>query len=399
MSADTPPNAGRGRGGGRGTPFGNSEPKRELRRPMGDPADSLATQIGNIDLKNPFNINAEEFVPTFATLSASADEFVPGQFDMEETEADLGQHPSLSILYEAMYQLTLEPGRFDSIARRLTQDLNQVLEDYEHLEQIAEVILENGINEPNFRYTGARLCDYLSLHLTVIIEGATLRQILMQKCNSLFKSRESLLVEKPDRLRGFTLFLAELFQQLEIQVGAVVQRVSVLGDALPQLVCTLATKPDKDNVRCLVQTLKCCGSVLEEEERSKPSNGGATPSMDRTIEILDTLSGEARLEEGLADMLRSLVRLRSAHWGHSPPGSAAPQEIPGAFQLDPTFYTPDGEVMTMEEYSFLEEMDDFGDGPVQWSTGESSSASGSGSGSGMGDEAEAAYEEFLRQQS
>jgi hypothetical protein len=40
---------------------------------------------------------------------------------------------------------------------------------------------ENGITEPNFRYTGARLCDYLSLHLTMIIEGATLRQILMQK--------------------------------------------------------------------------------------------------------------------------------------------------------------------------------------------------------------------------
>ena len=80
------------------------------------------------------------------------------------------------------------------------------------------MILENGITEPNFRYTGARLCDYLSLHLTIIIEGATLRQILMMKCNSLFKARQTLLTEKSERLRGFTLFLAELFQQLEIQV-------------------------------------------------------------------------------------------------------------------------------------------------------------------------------------
>jgi hypothetical protein len=30
-------------------------------------------------------------------------------------------------------------------------------------------------------------------------------------------------------------------------------------------------------VKCIVQTLKCCGCVLEEEERSKPSNNGATP--------------------------------------------------------------------------------------------------------------------------
>ena len=51
----------------------------------------------------------------------------------------------------------------------------QFCSDYETLETLAEIILENGINEPNFRYTGARLCDYLSLHLTVIIEGATLR--------------------------------------------------------------------------------------------------------------------------------------------------------------------------------------------------------------------------------
>ena len=46
--------------------------------------------------------------------------------------------------------------------------------DYDQLEQVAEVILENGITEPNFRYTGARLCDNLSLHLTVISDSVIL---------------------------------------------------------------------------------------------------------------------------------------------------------------------------------------------------------------------------------
>lgn len=68
MALETPP-AGRGRGGGRGAPFGNTEPKRELRRPLASaPAnstpDALAQQIQNIDLKKSFNINAQEFVPT-----------------------------------------------------------------------------------------------------------------------------------------------------------------------------------------------------------------------------------------------------------------------------------------------------------------------------------------------
>ena len=41
----------------------------------------------------------------------------------------------------------------------------------------------------------------------------------MQKCNREFKQREGLLKDNAERLRGFILFLAELFQQLEIQVG------------------------------------------------------------------------------------------------------------------------------------------------------------------------------------
>jgi len=401
---------GRGRGG-RGAPFGNSEQRKELRRPIGAPAssaDNLVGQIQNLDIKNSFNIDANEFVPKFGPrLSVSASEFVPGQYEpaKEETTGggggEPGQHPSVTILYEAMYQLTLEPGRFDSIARKLTKDLNGVIQDYETLEALAEVILENGINEPNFRYTGARLCDYLSLHLTVIIEGATLRQIIMQKCNREFKQREGHLKDNSERLRGFIVFLAELFQQLEIQVGAVVQRVAVLGDALPQLLSTLASQPDKENVRCIVQTLKCCGAVLEEEERNKPSNSGSTPTMDKSMEQLDQLSETLGLEASLVEMLKSLVKLRRSNWGHSPPSSVAggggSDQLPGlgSYQLDPTFYAPDGEALTMEEYSFLEEYgvndEDGLSEPMAWSTGEEPG--------GMGDEAEAAYEEFLRQQS
>ena len=39
---------------------------------------------------------------------------------------------------------------------------------------------------------------------------------------------------------------------LTVQVGAVVQRVAVLGDAVPQLLTTLASQPSKENVKCIV---------------------------------------------------------------------------------------------------------------------------------------------------
>ena len=40
------------------------------------------------------------------------------------------------------------------------------------------------------------------------------------RCNREFKLRNKLVTENPERLRGFVLFLAELFQQLEIQASA-----------------------------------------------------------------------------------------------------------------------------------------------------------------------------------
>ena len=55
-------------------------------------------------------------------------QILAGQFETDAMEEEEQQHASLVILYEAMVQLTVEPGRFDSIARRLTEDLNMVLE-------------------------------------------------------------------------------------------------------------------------------------------------------------------------------------------------------------------------------------------------------------------------------
>ena len=145
-----------------------------------------------------------------------------------------------------------------------------------------------------------------------------------------------------------------------MQVGAVVQRVAVLGDAIPQLLTTLAGQPDKENVKCIVQTLKCVGSVLEEEERNKPGNTGATPLMDKTLDTLETLAASPELEPGLAEMLQSVIKLRKSNWGHSPPGSVAGavtgDSLPGVgtFFLDPTFYSPDGQVSnTMDSLAFI----------------------------------------------
>ena len=108
-----------------------------------------------------------------------------------------------------------------------------------------------------------------------------------------------------------------------MKIGAVVQRVAVLGDAIPQLLTTLAGQPDRENVKCIVQTLKCVGSVLDEEERNKPGNTGATPLMDKTLETLEALAVSPELDTSLAEMLQSVIKLRKSNWGHSTPDSTS----------------------------------------------------------------------------
>lgn len=108
-----------------------------------------------------------------------------------------------------------------------------------------------------------------------------------------------------------------------MKIGAVVQRVAVLGDAIPQLLTTLAGQPDRENVKCIVQTLKCVGSVLDEEERNKPGNTGATPLMDKTLETLEALAVSPELDTSLEEMLQSVIKLRKSNWGHSTPDSTS----------------------------------------------------------------------------
>ena len=70
--------------------------------------------------------------------------------------------------------------------------------------------------------------------------------------------------------------------------------------------------------------------------------------MDKTMDQLDKLASTSDMESSLIEMLKNLVKLRKSNWGHSPPGSVAGSgdQMPGmgTYQLDPTFYAPDGQV-------------------------------------------------------
>ena len=108
--------------------FVRSDPEYRLKELLQYKRRGVCTQVIIVWIFPVFYTN---YSRTSSELSAAASVFVPGQFDppsekTEKVEEEVTQHPSVTLLYDAMYQLTLEPGRFDSIARKLTEDLNRV---------------------------------------------------------------------------------------------------------------------------------------------------------------------------------------------------------------------------------------------------------------------------------
>lgn len=76
------------------------------------------------------------------------------------------------------------------------------------------------------------------------------------RCQSLKEQHTNL---KPERRRQFILFMGDLFLHFGIYVGEHKQRILLLGFAVIELLTTLLNpenRKDKDNLKCVSQTLK-----------------------------------------------------------------------------------------------------------------------------------------------
>ncbi|CAG2061287.1 unnamed protein product [Timema podura] len=65
-------------------------------------------------------------------------------------------------LIEVMHRVIISPGCFDDLVKPLIESLSSLLTDRETVETLADIIVEQSITEPNFRYNGARLCSFLN---------------------------------------------------------------------------------------------------------------------------------------------------------------------------------------------------------------------------------------------
>ncbi|XP_070821350.1 polyadenylate-binding protein-interacting protein 1 [Chaetodon trifascialis] len=297
-------------------------------------------------------------------LSASAPEFVPSGFNLyedptfyDDSESYYGEPTLAEMVTDFLGHLSSSPGSFESDIEYITGMLNSCVTTEESLHELVELIYTQSTAIPNFSYTGARLCNYLSHHLTISPPSGNFRQLLLKRCRIEFEQRDAAVrgdAEAQKKLHSFVLFLGELYLNLEVKSGkGPPNRADILLSALNDLMNSLLNNPVDANLICAVKLLKLTGSVLDDAWKES-----GKPHMEQLIQRIETILLDATCSRDVRQMLLKLVELRSSDWGRVRAAAAAsnatPDNDPNYFMNEPTFYTEDGTPFTAADPEYAE---------------------------------------------
>ncbi|XP_074642482.1 polyadenylate-binding protein-interacting protein 1-like isoform X2 [Tubulanus polymorphus] len=386
------------------------------------------------------NVDAAEFVPTNlqqsfeseakSTLNVSAAEFIPRNGETVYSASDDSKHvpddemralasnyerltttvPDLLIepssgaypeavdrVKEAVFSLTVNPGNLDDYLIPLATELNDLMKSEETLKQIIDIIFEQAITEPNFTYTGARMCNYLSEKLQNI-NNKSFRDSLLTRIHKEHMEKEELVVSDNERVCGFTMFLAEVFLHLKVQG----EHIVILGQALQDIldILLLYTCDGNNNLRCVVNVLKCTGAILEDSVTR--ANSSLDPLFQKIHEAV--YGDKYTSNQKLKDMLQQVLTLRLSNWGRSESSVLSNGFInnkhlsaPPFTQLDPVFYDTEGKQITREQAGYDESYDYDETTPEDPDYISEADLIFYDNGSEIDDEIDEAYEQFLRE--
>ncbi|XP_041331765.1 polyadenylate-binding protein-interacting protein 1-like isoform X2 [Pyrgilauda ruficollis] len=253
-------------------------------------------------------------------LSVKAPEFYPSGYNQNfadssfEDEYD-GYLTLAEYVQDFLNHLAEQPGCFETEIEHFAETVNGWVTADETLQELVELVYQQATSVPNFSYMGARLCSYLSHHLTISTQSGSFRQLLLQRCQTEYENRDE--AAKGDetaqkQFHAFVLFLAELYLNLELT-----------------------------------------GSVLEDAWKEKGKN-----DMEEMIQRIENVVLDANCSRDVKHMLLKVVELRSSNWGRvhetSPHTKATPENDPNYFMNEPTFYTSDGVPFTAADPDYQE---------------------------------------------
>uniref|UniRef100_A0A8C0LHB3 Polyadenylate-binding protein-interacting protein 1 n=1 Tax=Canis lupus dingo TaxID=286419 RepID=A0A8C0LHB3_CANLU len=326
------------------------EPTRPQRAPPSS-QDNIPPQNSESAMAKPQVVVAPVLM---SKLSANAPEFYPSGYSSNYTDSyedGCEDYPTLpEYVQDFLNHLTEQPGSFETEIEQFAETLNGWVTTDDALQELVELIYQQATSIPNFSYMGARLCNYLSHHLTISPQSGNFRQLLLQRCRTEYEVKDQ--AAKGDevtrkRFHAFVLFLGELYLNLEIKgTNGQVTRADILQVGLRELLNALFSNPMDDNLICAVKLLKVAL---------------------RCIYKLNSFS--ISVCRDVKQMLLKLVELRSSNWGRvhatSTYREATPENDPNYFMNEPTFYTSDGVPFTaadpdyQEKYQELLEREDF----------------------------------------
>ncbi|NXP79029.1 PAIP1 protein, partial [Ramphastos sulfuratus] len=232
-----------------------------------------------------------------SNLSAKAPEFYPSgynpNYNQNFTDSSFedrydGYLTLAEYVQDFLNHLTEQPGCFETEIEQFAETLNGWVTADEALQEIVELIYQQATSVPNFSYMGARLCNYLSQHLTISPQSGNFRHLLLQRCQTEYENRDE--ATKGDettqkQFHAFVLFLAELYLNLEIKgTKGQVTRAEILQEGLRELLNALFSNPVDSNLICAVKLLKLTGSVLEDAWKEKGKN-----DMDEMIQRIENV--------------------------------------------------------------------------------------------------------------
>lgn len=354
--------------------FNQREPLRQPRTTPPFSENNISVHSDTItDWKSPIKPQQTNSSPLYkdvsslvqsSTLSANAPEFVPSGFlvfeeptQYEESE-EYYDEPSLAdMVTDFMGHLSSSPGSFESDIENITQMLNSFVCTEDLLQELVELIYTQSTEIPNFSYTGARLCNYLSHHLTISPTSGNFRQLLLKRCQTEYEGRNKAVqgdTATQKRFHSYVLFLGELYLHLEVKSAkGTSSRAQILLTGLKDLMMSLFSHPVDANLICAVKLLKLTGSVLDDEWKSSGQR-----HMDEIVQRIENVLLDATCSRDVRQMLLKLVELRSSDWGRvkgaTAASSATPDNDPNYFMNEPIFYTEDGTPFTAADPDYAE---------------------------------------------
>lgn len=360
---------------------GPQDKGKRLRRPHATTQERLRNgeidQNQNIPIvkKSTLSASAPEFVPKNAVVvpdaqstSGSTQDVLyqdfqrlvsirPSHLSGVTTGGAATKDSPADMFKNAVFELTSNPGPMEEYLKPIVDTLKRGVTDIAVLNEIIETLFEQSVSESNFRFTGAKICKYLSEELKSHHVFNNFRGLYLNRCKQEFDKREELLNNNLTRLCGLSMYFGELFLILEIEKDGVLTKVGILRSAIADLLRTLLSKLDDDTVKCATQLIKLTGPALMQ---TKDLPG----TFDDIFEKIKRLEKHPSLNKTSHCLVNSVLSRLEYNFGLeeqlTQPTSVMPSSYNPNYHLnEPIFYNSQGQTITREEAGFCQDESDY----------------------------------------